>query len=282
MSSKIVTRFAPSPTGFLHLGHAYSALFAFEAARKSGGRFLVRIEDIDSTRCRSEFEQSIYEDLMWLGMEWEIPVRRQSEHLSDYLTAAEQLRSRGMLYPCFCTRKDIQRGIEAAGGAPHGSEGPLYPGTCRSLSEDERQSRIAVGESCAMRLDVNRAVDQVGSKLEWIDLERGVQQAEPQILGDVVLVRKDIDCSYHLAVVVDDALQGVTRITRGADLFESTHLQRLLQAILGLNMPEYHHHSLICDKNGRRFAKRNDAETLCSLRRSGVTANEVREQLGFR
>lgn len=282
MSSTIVTRFAPSPTGFLHPGHAYSALFSFEAARKNGGRFLVRIEDIDFTRCRVEFEQSIYEDLKWLGLVWEIPVRRQSEHLSDYLAAAEQLRSRGLLYPCFCTRKDIQREIDAAGGAPHGFEGPLYPGTCRSLSEDERQSRIAAGETCALRLDVDRAVAEVESNLDWIDLDRGLQKAKPQLLGDVVLVRKDIGCSYHLAVVVDDALQEVTLIARGEDLFDATHLQRLLQALLGLKTPEYHHHPLMCDSHGRRLAKRDDAETLRSLRLRGVKSDAVCQQLGFK
>ena len=282
MTLKVVTRFAPSPTGFLHLGHAYSAVFGFQAARNSGGRFLVRIEDIDFTRCHVEFEQGIFEDLKWLGLEWEMPARRQSEHRSDYLAAAEQLRSRGLLYPCFCTRKDIQREIDAAAGAPHGLEGPMYPGTCRSLSEDERQSRIAGGESYAIRLDVNRALDDVGSDLEWIDLKRGIQRAEPQMLGDIVLVRKDIGCSYHLAVVVDDALQGVTRITRGEDLFEATHLQRLLQALLGLPTPEYQHHPLISDASGRRLAKRDEAETLQSLRMRGVSAQEVRQRLGFK
>jgi glutamyl-Q tRNA(Asp) synthetase len=281
MTSGIVTRFAPSPTGLLHAGHAYSAMFGFEVARENGGRFLLRIEDIDFTRCRVEFEQAIYEDLQWLGLEWEVPVRRQSEHLSEYLAAAEQLRSRGLLYPCFCTRKDIQREIDAAGGAPHGLEGPLYPGICHSLSEDERQSRIAAGESCALRLDVDRAVAEVGDDLEWIDLERGVQRAEPQKLGDVVLVRKDIGCSYHLAVVVDDAIQEVTRVTRGEDLFEATHLQRLLQALLGLKTPEYQHHRLLCDTSGKRLAKRDEAETLRSFRHRGVSSAEVLKQLGF-
>ena len=282
MSSAIVTRFAPSPTGLLHLGHAYSALFAFEAARTNGGRFLLRIEDIDFTRCRREFEVAILEDLAWLGIAWETPVRRQSDHLHEYGAVAEQLRVRGLLYPCFCTRKDIQREIEAAGAAPHGPEGLLYPGLCRSLSEDERQSRIASGESFAMRLDLNRALAEAGHDLEWMDLERGPQRAQPEILGDVVLVRKDIGCSYHLAVVMDDALQGVTRITRGEDLFEATHVQRLLQALLSLPTPEYHHHPLICDPNGQRLAKRDEAETLRSLRRRGVSVGEVRERLGIR
>ncbi len=282
MSLMLTTRFAPSPTGHLHAGHAYSALFGFEAARKSGGRFLLRIEDIDFTRCRPEFEQAIYEDLTWLGIEWELPVRRQSEHLKEYSAAAEHLRNRGLLYPCFCTRKDIQKEIEAAGGAPHGLEGPAYPGTCRSLSDDERQSRIIGGESYALRLDVEQAVAEVGDHIEWFDVGRGLQRVEPQKLGDVVLVRKDIGCSYHLAVVVDDALQEVTRVTRGEDLFEATHLQRILQALLGLKSPEYHHHALMCDFHGRRLAKRDDAETLRSLRQRGVSVGEILERLGFR
>ncbi len=281
MSSAIVTRFAPSPTGLLHPGHAYSALFAFDAARRSGGRFLLRIEDVDFTRCRREFEDAILEDLAWLGIAWESPVRRQSDHLHEYVKVAEQLRVRGLLYPCFCTRKDIQREIEAAGAAPHGPEGPLYPGLCRSLSEDERQSRIASGESFAMRLDLNRALAETGGELEWMDLERGPQKAQPEILGDVVLVRKDIGCSYHLAVVMDDALQGVTRITRGADLFEATHVQRLLQALLSLPTPEYHHHPLMLDSDGKRLAKRHEAESLHSLRLRGVSALAVRERCGF-
>lgn len=281
MNSTFVTRFAPSPTGLLHLGHAYSALFAFETARKNGGRFLLRIEDIDFTRCRPESEKAILEDLAWLGIEWELPVRRQSEHLAEYAIIAEQLRARQLLYPCFCTRKDVLREIEAAGGAPHGPDGPLYPGLCRHLSEDERRTRIAAGESFALRLDLEKATAIAGSNLEWIDLEKGIQRAQPEILGDVVLVRKDIGCSYHLAVVIDDVLQGVTRITRGLDLFDSTHVQRLLQALLDLPTPEYQHHQLICDPSGRRLAKRDEAESLHSLREQGVSPEAVRHQLGF-
>jgi glutamyl-Q tRNA(Asp) synthetase len=254
-------------------------LFAFETARASRGRFLLRIEDIDFTRCRPEFETAILEDLAWLGIEWELPVRRQSEHLSEYRAAADRLRARQLLYPCFCTRKDILREIESAGGAPHGPDGPLYPGLCRHLPEEEREARIAAGESFALRLNLELAIAAAGESLEWVDLERGVQTAHPEMLGDVVLVRKDIGCSYHLAVVVDDALQCVTRITRGLDLFEATHLQRLLQALLHLPTPEYHHHSLICDASGRRLAKRDEAETLRSLRERGVTQDDVRRQL---
>lgn len=281
MNSNFVTRFAPSPTGLLHLGHAYSALTAFDWARRNGGRFILRIEDIDFTRCRPESEQAILEDLTWLGLEWESPVRRQSEHLSEYAAVAERLRARQLLYPCFCTRKDILREIAAAGGAPHGSEGSNYPGVCRDLSEDERAARIAAGESFAMRLDSQRAMAEAGGDLFWIDLEKGVQRCQPEILGDVVLVRKDIGCSYHLAVVTDDALQGVTRITRGMDLFEATHVQRLLQAVLDLPTPDYQHHPLICDPSGRRLAKRDEAETLRSLRDRGVSPEAVRERLGM-
>ena len=280
-SRPLKTRFAPSPTGLLHAGHAYSAVFAFEAARRAGGRFVVRIEDIDFTRCRREFEQSLLEDLAWLGVEWELPVRRQSEHLAEYMAVADGLKSRGLLYPCFCTRKDILREIESAGGAPHTSEDPLYPGLCRNLSEDERQTRIAAGESFAMRLHLDRAVAEAGNDLNWFDHAKGLQRARPELLGDVVLVRKDIGCSYHLAVVVDDALQGITRVTRGEDLFEATHLQRLLQALLGLPTQEYHHHRLICDITGKRLAKRDEAETLRSLRDRGESPAGIRERLGF-
>ena len=281
MLPETVTRFAPSPTGLLHLGHAYSALFAFDAARQHGGRFVLRIEDIDFTRCRREFEHAILEDLAWLGIAWETPVRRQSEHMTEYAAAAERLQRRGLLYPCFCTRKDILREIEAAGGAPHGPEGTLYPGLCRNLSADEQQTRMAAGESFAMRLNLERAVAEMGRALDWMDLQRGIQKAQPEIFGDVVLVRKDIGCSYHLAVVLDDALQGITRITRGEDLFDATHVQRLLQALLGLPTPDYHHHRLVCDAAGIRLAKRDDAESLRSLRSRGVSAQKVREQLGF-
>ena len=281
MTNSFVTRFAPSPTGLLHLGHAYSALFAFECAKNHHGRFLLRIEDIDFTRCRPDAEDGIFEDLAWLGIEWETPVRRQSEHLADYVTAADQLRNRDLLYPCFCTRKDILREIEAAGGAPHGLEAALYPGLCRNLSEDERQSRMANGESFAMRLDLGRALADAGNDLTWFDLQRGLQRAQPNLLGDVVLVRKDIGCSYHLAVVIDDALQGVTRITRGEDLFEATHIQRVLQKLLGLPTPEYEHHRLICDADGRRLAKRDEAESILSLRHRGISPRELRARLGF-
>ena len=279
MSESVITRFAPSPSGYLHLGHAYSGWFGFEAARaEPGGRFLLRIEDIDTTRCRTEFETAIFADLEWLGMEWELPVRRQSEHLAEYVAVTDQLRERGLAYPCFCTRREIAEEIERAGAAPHGSEGPLYPGICRGLSPAERDERIGNGDDFSLRLDLQRALETVGGELTWHDRRKGPQLARPDLLGDAVLARKDIATSYHIAVVVDDALQGITRVTRGEDLFESTHLHRLLQALLDLPVPEYEHHGLICDASGKRLAKRDAAESLRSLRERGVTPEQVRER----
>jgi glutamyl-Q tRNA(Asp) synthetase len=277
----LVTRFAPSPTGQLHKGHAFSALNAFALARASGGRFLLRIEDIDPTRCTRENADQIFEDLAWLGIEWETPVRFQSEHRADFSAAADHLSARGLLYPCFCTRTDIQREIERAGHAPHGSEGPLYPGTCRRLSEDERIARLAAGTPHALRLDLEKALSLTGPGLTWTDTNHGLQPARPDLLGDVVLVRKDIGTSYHLAVVVDDGLQGITDIVRGVDLFEATHLHRILQALLDLPVPTYHHHPLLTDPSGNRLAKRDRAVTLKSLRESGMSAQALREELRF-
>lgn len=278
---KPVTRFAPSPTGSLHKGHAYSALLAHAFAREWGGRFLLRIEDIDPTRCTAENTLGIFEDLAWLGLEWETPVRHQSAHLDDYAASARTLAEHGLLYPCFCTRRDILREIERAGYAPHGSEGPLYPGLCRHLSPDERAARLAVGEPHALRLDLAKALALTGTDLVWQDAFTGPQIARPERLGDVVLVRKDIGTSYHLAVVHDDALQGITDIIRGVDLFEATHLHRLLQALLGYPVPAYHHHHLLTDAEGQRLAKRNRAITLKSLREAGTTPVQLREELGF-
>lgn len=277
----VVTRFAPSPTGWLHLGHAFAALFAFEEARKAGGRFLVRIEDIDRSRVRPEYEAAIFDDLAWLGLEWEQPVRRQSEHFDVYQAALGGLEARSLLYPCFCTRKEIQDEIGRADHAPQGPDGALYPGTCRNKTEVERRERIAAGQSYALRLDVAKAVAQVGGDLFWEDADRGVQQAEPAMFGDVVLARKDTPASYHLAVVVDDALQGVTLVTRGEDLFAASHLHRLLQELLGLPVPKWRHHRLIVDATGKRLAKRDEARSLRHLRELGWTAKRVRKELGF-
>ena len=271
----IVTRFAPSPTGRLHLGHAYSALFARDAARAAGGRFLLRIEDIDAGRCRPEFVDGIFEDLAWLGLDWELPVRRQSAHMDDYSAALGRLDVQGLLYPCFCTRAEIQAEIAAAGGAPHGPDGPLYPGTCRRLAPSERAARIAAGGPYALRLDMAAAVAAAGP-LDWHDRAAGRIAAAPQRFGDVVLARKDVPTSYHLAVTVDDALQGVSLVTRGSDLFEATHVHRLLQALLGLPVPEWLHHGLLTGPDGRRYAKRDRSLTLLSLRESGCSSEEVR------
>jgi glutamyl-Q tRNA(Asp) synthetase len=275
-----VTRFAPSPSGFLHLGHAHSAIFGWRAAKQNHGRFLLRIEDIDGARCTPEFEAAILEDLAWLGLDWEAPPRRQSDHLADYAAALARLDGLGLLYPCFCTRKGIRAEIERAGQAPHGPDGPLYPGSCRSLNEDQRQERMAAGVAYALRLDVAKAVVQAGP-LTWHDREHGELEAEPLSLGDVVLARKETATSYHLAVTLDDADQGITLVTRGEDLFHTTHVHRLLQALLGLPVPEWHHHALIAGPDGERLAKRNDAASIRALRQAGKTAGEVRALAGF-
>jgi len=275
-SSALITRFAPSPTGHLHKGHAYSALKASQLARESGGRFLLRIEDIDDTRCRPENTPQIFEDLTWLGLSWERPVRTQSEHLEDFHAAARTLTEAGWLYPCFCTRKDILREIESTAPPRHGNDGPLYPGTCRQLSGDERSTRIAEGGGHAMRVDINKALEHLGGAPSWLDAIKGPQSGRPETLGDAVIVRKDIGTSYHIAVVHDDALQGITDIVRGVDLFDSTHIHRVLQELLGYPEPTYHHHELLTDEAGERLAKRNQSLTLKSLRENGVPPEEIR------
>ncbi len=275
-----VTRFAPSPTGFLHLGHAHSALFAWRAAQHDARRFLLRIEDVDLARCRPEFEAAIFEDLAWLGIAWEEPVRRQSEHMADYAQGLDRLDRLGLLYPCFCTRKEIRAEIAGAARAPHGPEGPLYPGTCRSLREDQRQDRMAAGAAYALRLDMAAAVAQAGP-LVWTERGPGEIAADPMSLGDVVLARKEIATSYHLAVTLDDAAQGVTLVTRGADLFHTSHVHRLLQALFELPVPEWQHHALITGPDGERLAKRHDALAIRSLRQAGKTPAEVRALAGF-
>jgi glutamyl-Q tRNA(Asp) synthetase len=271
-----VTRFAPTPSGYLHIGHAYAALVAWESARAVGGRFLLRMEDIDRQRCRPEFEQGICDDLRWLGLYWDGPVVRQSERMDLYDQALSQLDRLGVLYPCFCTRRRIRVEIAHAGQAPHGPVGgeAIYPGICRSLDVDERRRRIQAGEPYALRLDVGRALELTGA-LTWYDARAGTVRARPESLGDVVLARKDIPTSYHLAVTLDDARQGVNLVTRGEDLFEATHVHRLLQALLGLRTPRYYHHNLVADANGLRLAKRNQAMTLRVLRQSGRRPDEV-------
>ena len=275
----IVTRFAPSPNGFLHLGHAYAALMAADAATANAaaeGRFLLRIEDIDRGRSRAEFEAAIFEDLAWLGLTWEQPVRRQSEHLDDYAQALARLEAMGVLYPCFCTRREINREVARAGVAPHGEVGPPYPGNCRRLDAAERRARVHAGESFSSRLDMAAAIARAG-EIMWFDDARGAARgAKPLRHGDIVIAGKEVPTSYHLSVTVDDALQGVTLVTRGVDLEPVTDIHRLLQALLDLPSPAYRHHRLLTDAGGRRLAKRDRALTIRALRDSGHGPDAVR------
>jgi glutamyl-Q tRNA(Asp) synthetase len=281
--ARFVTRFAPSPTGRLHRGHAYSALTAGSAARAAEGRFILRIEDIDRTRCRPEFEADMLADLEWLGLSWETPVRRQSEHMDDYRAALRSLAERRLLYRCFRTRREIAAAIESA---PHGRMeawrgGPLPP--------PEEARRAARGEPYAWRLSLDAAERALGGfgalffeeEGAGPDGQTGRIAARPDLGGDVVLARKDVGVAYHLAVVVDDALQGMTHVIRGQDLFEATHVQRLLQALLGLPTPVYRHHPLLLGPDGKRLAKRDQAETLAEVRARGMTAKALRRELGF-
>jgi glutamyl-Q tRNA(Asp) synthetase len=265
----VTTRFAPSPTGLLHLGHAAAAWFA--ADRAQGGRFILRIEDIDQGRCREAFVAAIFEDLAWLGLAWEPEVRRQSLHFAEYEEALDRLAARDLLYPCFCTRADIKD----MAGAPQGPDGPIYSGLCRSLSTGEREDLRQSGKPFALRLKMDEAVRLAGP-LKWTDLAAGVQRARPDLFGDVVLARKDIPASYHLAVTWDDAKQGVTLVTRGVDLFPASHLHRLLQALLDLPVPRWHHHPLLTGLDGKRLAKRDGAPSLRSLREQGLSPEQVR------
>jgi glutamyl-Q tRNA(Asp) synthetase len=272
-----VGRFAPSPTGYLHLGHAYAALFA----RAGAAQLRLRLEDIDETRSRLQFETAILEDLAWLGIAFDGVVLRQSERHDAYRAALTRLRAAGLLYPCFCTRKDIA----GAAAAPQGPDGPLYPGTCRHLSAAERARRMAA-EPFALRLDAAKAAARIG-ELDFIEAgtgpagETGRIAVDPLKFGDVVLARKGLAAAYHLAVVIDDAYQQVTLVTRGNDLFAAAHVQRVLQALLGLPAPAYRHHRLILDDAGRKFSKRDHAATLRAMREKGATAAEIRTRLGF-
>jgi glutamyl-Q tRNA(Asp) synthetase len=280
----VTTRFAPSPTGLLHLGHAFAALTAWSRARAAGGRFLLRLEDIDRQRCRPAFTAAILEDLAWLGLDHDGEIRVQSEHFADYGAALDRLAGRGLLYPCFCTRAAIVREIADAGAAPHGPDGPdgpLYPGTCRRLSADERAARMAAGEPYALRLDMTRALAEAPADLRFVEDGEGERRCFPAQFGDVVLGRKDTPASYHLCVTHDDALQGVTLVTRGRDLLPATDLHRLLQALFGWPVPRYAHHALLTDGEGRRLAKRDGAVTLRALREAGASPAEIRRRLGF-
>ena len=260
------TRFAPSPTGHIHLGHVYSAKFA----RDNGQRFLLRIEDIDSNRSRPEFADGILDDLNWLGLAWDGEVRFQSRHLSDYLAALEKLRQLGVLYRCVCSRKQVQEQVTQADGAPHGPDGYIYPGTCRHLKIADTNTPFG------WRLDAERAATIVGP-LSWFDREHGETPVNPHEFGDIVVARKDLPTSYHLSVVVDDALQGVTLVTRGRDLAHASQPQRVLQALLGLPEPQYHHHDMLVDAKGERLAKRNHAVSVQSLRADGLSPESVIE-----
>ena len=273
------TRFAPSPTGFLHLGYAYAALFAARAA--GNGKFLLRIEDIDPVRCKPVFTDALLEDLNWLGLRWEEPVRVQSRHRSEYAAALDALREQGVLYPCFCTRRDVIAAAQASGYAPHSDDAVfIYPGTCRDLSPNQCADRMARHESYQWRLDSAAAQKSTG-ELFWHDRGKGRVRATPEIFGDVVLARKDVAASYHLCVTLDDHLQNIDLVTRGEDLFSSTHIHRLLQALLGLYTPDYHHHELIRDEAGRRYAKRDTSATLRTLRQQEKTATDIRAMCRF-
>lgn len=281
-----VFRFAPSPNGYLHLGHALSALLNHDRARAAGGRLLLRIEDIDGTRCRPEYEAAIYEDLQWLGIEYERPVRRQSEHFGEYRAALERLAREGLVYPAFESRAEIARLVAARGPDwPRDPDGaPLYPGNARDLSAVERKRKIESGEPYALRLDLSAALSRTQIPLLGAEKSRGVlreNSAAPARWGDVILGRKETPASYHLACVLDDALQGVTHVVRGLDLYEATSIHRLLQEILDLPAPAYHHHRLILDAEGKKLAKRDPSTTLHDLHAQGVSAADVRRKIGL-
>jgi glutamyl-Q tRNA(Asp) synthetase len=274
----VVTRFAPSPTGRLHRGHAFSALTAWRAAREIGGRFILRIEDVDPTRCKPQFEAAILDDLKWLGLDWDGPVRRQSEHLAEYAVVTEELDRRGLLYRCFRTRKDI---LDAIGDAPHGPVEAARPGPHPA---DEEAALLAEGRPFAWRLSLDRARDALGpawETLAFVEEGRGLVRARPETVGDVVLARKDAGTAYHIAVTHDDALQGVSHVIRGEDLFEATHGQVLIQALMGWPTPVYRHHRLLVGPDGRRYAKRDGSVTLAALRAGGLTPEGLRAELGF-
>ena len=278
---KITTRFAPSPSGLLHLGHAYSALFAAKEAKDNDGTFILRFEDIDLERCNRQYEQHIEEDLTWLNIYWHDKPRRQSEHFPEYSAALKKLESLGIIYPCFLSRKELRAALSAPHDLPNKkNNSPPVLNTDQYISNSERERRITKGEPFALRLRMTAALKLVGN-LYWQDIEFGAQVAKPEIFGDVIIARKDIPTSYHLSVVVDDAIQGVTTVTRGNDLFSTTHLHRLLQELLDLPIPVYRHHKVLTSENGKRLAKRDKSVTLQSLRESGVKQKDIFTMLGF-
>ncbi len=268
------TRFAPSPTGRLHLGHAMAAKVAHDLAREHTGEFLLRHEDIDATRVREAFYAGIEEDLRWLGFDWDGPAMRQSTRLTAYEMALERLQALGLVYPCFCSRREIEDEVAAMAVAPQGPEGPLYPGTCRALDLTQGLRKLENGQMPAWRLDARKALTLTG-RLTFTDLRHGRVEVTPGLLGDVVLARKDIGTAYHLAVVVDDAFQAITHVTRGEDLLPATHVHRLLQEVLDLPQPVYLHHPLVHDAQGKRLAKRHDALAIAAMRESGMTSAAV-------
>ncbi len=274
----VVTRFAPSPSGPLHVGHLLAALQARRLADAHGGRCLLRVEDIDQRAQHPEYLALMYEDLRWLGLAFDGEVMVQTRRFDIYRAALEQLRGMGLLYPCFCTRTEIRNQVAEMGRAPHVTLGYLYPGTCRSLPPDLVAEKLAAGVPHTWRLDMQRVQELIGCPT-WHDLHRGTQRCVPTAYGDVVLARKDFPASYHLSVVVDDAAQGVTHVTRGADLFDSTHIHRALQGVLGLPVPQYCHHSLLKDNAGKRLAKRDGARSIASLREAGYTPEQVLRSL---
>lgn len=285
-----VTRFAPSPTGRLHLGHAYSALLAHDTSRREGGSFLLRLEDIDQARCRPEYEAAVFEDLAWLGLTWPEPVRRQSDHFADYAAALDKLHARGVLYRCFLTRREIaEQAMSAPHGPGEGADGSIYRGPAQRISKDEEQSRLARGDAFAWRLSMNYSQDLLGedfARLEFRERDEATNAerlvaAHPQAHGDVVLARKDTPASYHLCVVHDDALQQITHVIRGEDLREATHVHVLLQKLLGLPTPVYTHHRLLVGDEGKRFAKRDRSLTLAALREAGVSPADIRARIGL-
>ncbi|MBQ4614752.1 MAG: tRNA glutamyl-Q(34) synthetase GluQRS [Akkermansia sp.] len=275
---EIVTRFAPSPSGPMHVGHLLAAMHARRLADVSGGRCMLRIEDIDQRSCSPHWVKLMYEDLAWLGLHFDGEVMVQSRRYPIYEATLNQLRKLGVLYPCFCTRGEIKAQIAEMGRAPHASLGFLYPGTCRHLSPEQIEEKMAAGVPHAWRINMQRVQDMIGCP-SWEDLRRGVQRCVPTLYGDVVLARKDMPTSYHLSVVVDDAAQEISLVSRGEDLFDATHIHRALQGVLGLPVPRYYHHTLLRDNAGKRLAKRDGARSLASLRESGYTPTMIRESL---
>ena len=273
------TRFAPSPTGHMHLGHVFSALFSYEAAKKLGGKFILRIEDIDSQRSSKVFEESIYEDLEWLQIKYSKDIRHQDEHMDDYKGAIKELQKLDMVYPCFCSRSDIKAEIMRAGHAPHEDEASIYPGTCRRLSEDERIEKISTETSFAWRLNIRAAAKKLGN-LVWSDLRLGKHTVPVGTIGDVVLARKDVPTSYHLSATLDDHIQRIGLVTRGEDLVGATHVHKIIQSLLELKSPIYLHHPLILDSKGVRLSKRTRAQTVKSLKTSGLKRDDVIDLFG--